>query len=134
MGCRLAQDITLGPSGKQPGRDWFLTQSSGWGLSCREASHTRDGFSSVLLVCSASRQGSAAQVVVKGVRTLLFGITPQDPTKAFFCLPSGWKSGLLWFLVPSSQEGLRPCPHLQGGTFSRTGLFCSVLSHRDLFL
>lgn len=41
---------------------------------------------------SASSHGSAEQV-----GTLVFGIIPNKPAKAFFCLPSGWEYGVLGF-------------------------------------
>ena len=80
MGAGLAQAArSLGPLGKQPGRDWFLTQSSGWDLSCREAYHTRDGFSSVSPWSALTGKAPDLQCQLSGISCTSSGQRRKDP-------------------------------------------------------
>lgn len=113
LGTGLAQaahslDITAGPLG-EAAREGLVPHSEQWlGLELqRSLSHQR--WLLQCSVCSASHQGSAAQVAVKGDGPAIWNHS-QGACPSLLLPTLRWKSGLLWFLGPSSQEGLRPCP------------------------
>lgn len=71
--------------------------------------------------CSSSSHGSAERIVVEGTGTLVLGITPNQPAKAFFCSPSGWKSGPCSF-CPHPHRPM-PSPAPPGGHIFKYGSF-----------
>lgn len=134
---------------------WHLwevaTQSSGWvsGLELQRTAYwkkplTLEGVLQVFCQSRLTRKVQGLESQQYQVHRASSGQRCRDPgvwshtQPASQSLPPALGAGIwhpgLSVPSPSSPEGPSPCPHLQGGTFSSTDLFCSVLSHQDLFL